>query len=88
MKMNINNELKFILNNQNVYSIDDTISKIIKLFEDVNWIDINEQLPTNKKQILAVNNEGLHLCEYRNELFIENYTLKIINNIKKWKLIV
>lgn len=86
--MNINNELKSILDNQNVYNIDDTISKIIKLFEDVSWIDINEQLPTNKKQILVVNNEGTHLCEYRNELFIENYTLKIINNIKKWKPIV
>lgn len=87
--MSLYNELKFILNNQNTYNIDETINKIIKLFESQDWIDISEQLPPDHKLILVKNEYGIHLAEYKIDLdiFIEQPTLKLINNIKKWKLV-
>lgn len=87
--MSLYNELKFILNNQNNYNIEETVYKIIKLFEDQNWVEISDQLPPGKSLILVKNEYGIHLVEYKIDLdiFIEQPTLKLINNIKKWKLV-
>lgn len=87
--MSLYNELKFILNNQNNYNIEETVYKIIKLFEDQNWVEISDQLPPVKSLILVKNEYGIHLAEYKIDLdiFIEQPTLKLINNIKKWKLV-